>query len=106
MDHLDKLHELSLRRAEKKHIPTVKELIKLEEKSVRTPTVKEILKDKPLDVFADVRKGLPFGELGEEIAEGDATEVEGEEEGEEEEEEEEPAVEPREVEEGEETETS
>ena len=101
MDHLDKLHKLSLRRAEKKKIPTVKELIKLKEKSVRTPTVKEILKDKPLEMFADVRKALPFGELDEEIAEGDATEVEGEEEGEEEEEE--PAVEPGEVEEGEET---
>ena len=99
LDHLDKLHELSLRRAEKKKIPTVKELIKLKEKSVRTPTVKEILKDKPLETFADMRKALPFGELDEEIAEGDATEVEGEEE------EEEPAVEPGEVEEGEETET-
>ena len=42
--------------------------------------------------FADVRKALPFGELDEEIAEGDAAEVEGKEE--EEEEEEEPAVEP------------
>ena len=101
LDHLDKLHELSLRRAEKKNIPTVKELIKLDEKSVRTQTVKEILKYKPLDTFADVRKALPFGELDEEIAEGDAAEVEGEEE----EEEEEPAVEPGEVEEGEETET-
>ena len=54
LDHLDKLYELSLRRAEKKNIPTVKELIKLEEKSVRAPTVKEVLKDKPLDTFADV----------------------------------------------------
>ena len=88
LDHLDKLHKLSLRRAEKKNIPTVKELIKLEEKSVRTPTVKEILKDKPLDMFAEVRKTLPFGESDEEIAEEDAAEVEGEEEeGEEEEEE-------------------
>ena len=51
LDHLEKLHELSFRRAEKKNIPTMKELIKLEEKSVRTPTVKEILKDKPLDMF-------------------------------------------------------
>ena len=50
LDHLDNLHELSLRRVEKKNIPTVKELIKLEEKSVRTPTVKEFLKDKPLDM--------------------------------------------------------
>ena len=52
----------------------------MEEKSVRTPTVKEILKDKPLDTFADVRKALPFAELDKEIAERDATEVEGEEE--------------------------
>ena len=87
---------------EKKNIPTVKELIKLKEKSVRTPTVKEILKDKPLETFADVREVLALGELDEEIAEGDAAEVEGEEG---EEEEEEPAVEPGEVEEGEETET-
>ena len=100
LDHLDKLHKLSLRRVEKKNIPTVKELIKLKEKSVRTPTVKEILKDKPLEMFADVRKALPFGELDKEIAEGDAAEVEGEEE-----EEEEPVVEPEDVEEGEETET-
>ena len=106
LDHLDKLYKLSLRRAEKKNIPTVKELIKLKEKSVRTPTVKEILKDKPLDMFADMRKVLALGESDEEIAEGDAAEVEGEEEGEEEEEEEdEPAVELGEVEEGEETET-
>ena len=100
LDHLDKLYELLLRRAEKKNIPTVKELIKLEEKSVRTPTVKEILKDKPLDTFADVRKSLSFGESDEEIAEEDAPEVEGEEEGEED-----PAVERGEAEEGEETET-
>ena len=104
LDHLDKLHELSLRRAEKKNIPTVKELIKLEEKSVRTPTVREILKDKPLDTFPDVRKTLPFEESDEEIAEGDATEIEGEEE-EGKEEEEDPTVEPGEIEEGEETET-
>ena len=98
MDHLDKLYELSLRRAEKKNIPTVKELIKLEEKSVRTPTVKEVLKDKPLDTFADVRKSLSFRESDEEIALEDAPEVEpGEEE--------EPAVESGEAEEGEETET-
>ena len=77
MDHLDKLHKLSLRRAEKKNIPTMKELIKLEEKSVRTLTVQEILKDKPLDTFADMRKTLPFGESDEEIAEEDAAEVEG-----------------------------
>ena len=81
LDHLDKLHKLSLRRAEKKNIPTMKQLIKLEEKSIRTPTVKEILKDKPLDTFADVRKTLPFEESDEEITEGDAAEVEGEEEG-------------------------
>ena len=92
LDHLDKLYELSLRRAEKKNIPTVKELIKLEEKSVRTPTVKEILKDKPLDTFADVRKSLSFRESDEEIA----PEVEP---GEEEE------VEPGEAEEGKEIET-
>ena len=42
LDALDRLHKLLLRRAEKKDIPTVKELIKLEEKSDRTPTVKEI----------------------------------------------------------------
>ena len=30
MDHLDKLHELSMRRAEMMDIPTVKELIELE----------------------------------------------------------------------------
>ena len=101
LDHLDKLYELSLRRAEKKNIPTVKELIKLEEKSVRTRTVKEILKHKLLDKFADVRKSLSFRESDEEIAPEDAPEVEpGEEE-----EEEEPAVEPGEAEEGEETET-
>ena len=99
LDHLDKLYELSLRRAEKKNIPTMKELIKLEEKSARTPTVKEILKHKPLDTFADMRKSLSFRESDEEIAPGDAPEVEpgGEEE--------EPAVEPGEAEEGEETET-
>ena len=34
--HLDRLHELALRRAENLKIPTVKELIKVEEKSVRT----------------------------------------------------------------------
>ena len=108
LDHLDKLHKLSLRRVEKKNIPTVKELIKLEEKSVRTPTVKEILKDKPLDTFADVRKALSLTDLDKEITERDAAEVEGEEEGEEEVEEEveeEPSVKPGEVEEGEETET-
>ena len=107
LDHLDKLHELSLRRVEKKNIPTVEELIKLEKKSVRTPTVREILKDKPLDTFPDMRKTLSFEELDEEIAEGDATEIEGEEEGEEEgkEEEEDPTVELGEIEEGEETET-
>ena len=68
LDHLDRLYKLLLRRAEKKNIPTVKELIKLEEKSVRTPTVKEILKHKPLDTFADVRKSLSFRESDEEIA--------------------------------------
>ena len=103
LDHLDRLHKLSLRRAEKKNIPMVKELIKLGEKSVRTPTVREILKDKPLDMFPDVRKTLSLEELDEEIAEGDATEIEGEEEGKEEEED--PTVELGEIEEGEETET-
>ena len=99
LDHLDKLYELSLRRAEKKNIPTVKELIKLEEKSIRTPTVREILKHKPLDMFTDVTKSLSFRESDEEIAPEDAPEVEpGEEE-------EEPAVELGEAEEGEETET-
>ena len=79
----------------------MKELIKLEEKSARTPTVKKILKHKPLDTFEDMRKSLSFRESDEEIAPGDAPEVEpGEEE-----EEEEPAVEPGEAEEGEETET-
>ena len=103
MDHLDKLHELSLRRAEKKDISTMGELIKLEEKSIRTPTVKEISRDKPLNTFADARKALPFAESDEETAEGDAPEVEGEEE-----EEQAPAAaaELGEVEEGEETETS
>ena len=84
LDHLDKLYELSLRRAGKKNIPTVKELIKLEEKSVRAPTVKEVLKDKPLDTFADVKKSLSFRESDEEIVLEDAPEVEpGEEEEEE-----------------------
>ena len=99
LDHLDKLHKLSLRRVEKMGIPTVKELIELEEKSVRTPTVKEILRDKPLNAFDDVRKTLPF-------AEGDDTEVEGEEEEEVAVEPGEAAVEPEEVEEREEMETS
>ena len=58
LDHLDRLHELSLRRGEMMDIPTMKELIKLEEKSVRTLTVKEILRDKPLEKFADVKKAL------------------------------------------------
>ena len=76
----------------------MKELIKLEEKSVRTLTMKEILKDTLLDEFADVKKALPFAEEeAEETGEGDVTEVE---------EEEEAAVELGEVEEGEETETS
>ena len=89
LDHLDKLYELLLRRAEKKNLPTMKELITLEEKSVRAPTVKEVLKDKPLDTFADVRKNLSFSrESDEEIAPEDAPEVEpGEEEEEEPEEE-------------------
>ena len=100
LDHLDKLYELSLRRAEKKNIPIVKELIKLGEKSIRTLTVKEILNDKLLDMFTDVMKSLSFTESDEEIAPEDAPEVElGEEE------EEEPAVEPGEAKEGEETET-
>ena len=99
LDHLDKLYEISLGRVEKKNIPTVKELIKLEEKSIRTPTVKEILKHKPLDTFTDMTKSLSFRESDEEIAPEDAPEVEpGEEE-------EEPAVELGEAEEGEETET-
>ena len=68
LDHLDRLHELVLRRAEILKIPTVKESIKLEEKSVRTPTVKEILRGTPLDEFADMKKDLPFAE---ETAEGD-----------------------------------
>ena len=62
LDHLERLHELSLRRGEMMDIPTVKELIKLEEKSVRTSTVKEILRDKLLDEFADMRKALLFAE--------------------------------------------
>ena len=99
LDHLDKLYELLLRRVEKKNIPTVKELIKLEEKSIRTLTAREILKHKPLDMFTDMTKSLSFRESDEEIAPEDAPEVEpGEEE-------EEPAVEPGEAEEGEETET-
>ena len=77
-------------------IPTVKELIELEENSVRTLTVKEILRDKQLDELADVEKALSF-------AEGDATEVDREEEGKEEKA---AAVELGEVEEAEETETS
>ena len=64
LDALERLHELSLRRAKKRDVPTVKELIKLEEKSVRMPTIKEILRDRPLE---------------EETAEGDVTEVEEEE---------------------------
>ena len=92
LDHLDRLHELSFRRGEMMDIPTLKELIKLEEKSHRTPTIKEILRDKPLDEFEEVKKALPFAEEEEEeeekegeisTAEGDATEVEGEEEEEE-----------------------
>ena len=43
LDHLDKLYELSLRRAEKKNIPAVKELIKLEEKRVHSRTLHSIL---------------------------------------------------------------
>ena len=83
LDHLDRLHELALRRAEQKDIPTVKELIQLEEKSVRTPTIKEILKDAPLDFDEDVRKILDLGEEEEEVAEektveGEGSEVEGE----------------------------
>ena len=100
LDHLEKLHTLSMKRAEMMVSPTVKELIKLEEKkleekSIRMPTVKEILRDKPLEVFEDVRKALPFAEGGDSEGEGD------------EEEEAEAVVEPvGEVEEGEETETS
>ena len=61
LDHLD-CHELILRRAKMMYFPTVKELIELEEKSVRTLTVKEILRDKQLDEFADVEKALSFAE--------------------------------------------
>ena len=53
---------MALRRAEQKDIPTVKELIKLEEKSVRTPTIKEIFKDAPFDYDEDVKKILDFEE--------------------------------------------
>ena len=115
LDHLDRLHELALRRAENLKIPTVKELIKLEEKSVKTLTVKKILKGRPLDELAELKKALLFAEeeVGE-TAEGDVTEVEEEEkEGEEEKGEEEQQQEPGEVEEageqieeGEETEAS
>ena len=75
LDHLERLHELALRRAEQKDIPTVKELIQLEEKSERTPTIKEILKDAPLDFDEDVRKILDLGE--EEVAEEKTVEGEG-----------------------------
>ena len=73
LDRLERLHELVLSRAEKVGLPTVKELIELEEKSVRAPTVKEILRDKPLDDDDDnVGKTLA-------LAEGDDdTEVEAE----------------------------
>ena len=76
LDHLERLHELALRRAEQKDIPTVKELIQLEEKSERTPTIKEILKDAPLDFDEDVRKILDLGE--EETVEGEGPEAEEE----------------------------
>ena len=106
--HLDRLHELALRRAENLKIPTVKELIKLEKKGVRTSTVKEILKGRLLDEFAEVKKALPFAEeeVGE-TAEGDVMEVEEEEQEPEEEQEQEPGEEVGEkLEEGEETEAS
>ena len=98
LDHLERLHEMAMRRAGMVGSPTVKELIKLEEKklgekSVRTPTVKEILRDKPLEETEDVRNILPFAEGGD-----SESEVGEEEAGE-------PGVEV-EVEEGEETETS
>ena len=80
LDHLEWLHELALRRAEQKDIPTVKQLIQLEEKSARTPTIKEILKDSPLHFDEDVRKILDLGEEEEEEEEEVAEEktVEGE----------------------------
>ena len=56
LDDLEWLHELVLRRAEQKGIPTMKELIQLEEKSVKTPTIKEIMKDAPLDFDEDMKK--------------------------------------------------
>ena len=96
LDNLERLHEMSMRRAGMVGSPTMKELIKLEEKklgekSVRMPTVKEILRDKPLGETEDMRKILPFAEGGD--SEGEVGEEEvGE-----------PEVE---VEEGEETETS
>ena len=40
LDHLDRLHELALRRAENLKILTVKELIKLEEKECQDPDCK------------------------------------------------------------------
>ena len=96
LDHLERLHEMAMRRAGMVGSPTVKELIKLEEKKLgeksdRMPTVKEILRDKPLGETEDLRKILLFAEGGE--SEGEVGEEEvGE-----------PEVE---VEEGEETETS
>ena len=90
LDHLEKLHVLSMRRAGMIPSPTVKDLIKLEEKklgekSVRTPTVKEILRDKPLEVTEDVRKVLAFAEGGDsegEVNEEEEAEAEGEQGGE------------------------
>ena len=92
LDHLERLHEMAMRRAGMVGSPTVKELIKLEEKKlgekgVRMPTVKEILRDKPLEETEDMRKILPFaegGDLESEVGEEEAGEPEVEvEEGEE-----------------------
>ena len=82
LDHLERLHEMAMRRAGMVGSPTVKELIKLEEKklgekSVRTPTVKEILRDKPLGETEDVRKILPFAEGGDSEGEVGEEEVGG-----------------------------
>ena len=92
LDHLERLHEMAMRRAGMIDSPTVKELIKLEEKKLgeksdRMPTVKEVLRDKPLEeTDEDVRTILPFaaeggeseGEVGEEEEEAGEREVEEE----------------------------
>ena len=77
LDYLDQLHELALRRAEQKDILTIKELIRLKEKSVWTPTIKEIFKDAPFDYAEDVKKILDLGEEEQEEVEEEKT-VEGE----------------------------